>query len=366
LFIINEQGIILNMLGRRTQPLDAYKGMLDRWFPGAELRFDTGPDLGRDGLLLWRAAGRQHRYLLLEKCHFKHLDAAVVANQVVRDAGRPGPNAGERVLLLAPHIRPQQAAILEQAGIDYVDLAGNAHLDVAGRLVHVEGKKPPKTPVLAPVRPQKGWIKTVMALLIEPALVAAPLRTVAARADVALGTVAACLKDLTLRGVALERKTGREIVDRGGLLAVWVPAFVEGLRPRLAERRLQLRDGDKVQMWDRLQTTLAERRQPWALTGADAAERRDHFFRAAETEIYAPVHLFDDRELQRALVAQPAAMAGNLIVIEPPGPLAVPAPRPGDVPAAPDLLAYAELRYRGTEQALEAAELLLPGLDAAR
>jgi hypothetical protein len=31
-----------------------------------------------------------------------------------------------------------------------------------------------------------------------------------------------------------------------------------------------------------------------------------------------------------------------------------------DFPVAPDLLAYAELRYRGTEQALEAAELLLP------
>ena len=27
---------------------------------------------------------------------------------------------------------------------------------------------------------------------------------------------------------------------------------------------------------------------------------------------------------------------------------------------APDLLAYAELRYRGTGQALEAAEILLP------
>ena len=27
---------------------------------------------------------------------------------------------------------------------------------------------------------------------------------------------------------------------------------------------------------------------------------------------------------------------------------------------APDLLAYAELRYRGTEQAHEAADLLLP------
>jgi hypothetical protein len=40
--------------------------------------------------------------------------------------------------------------------------------------------------------------------------------------------------------------------------------------------------------------------------------------------------------------------------------LAIPALEAAAVPAVPDLLAYAELRYRGTEQALEAAELLLP------
>ena len=39
-----------------------------------------------------------------------------------------------------------------------------------------------------------------------------------------------------------------------------------------------------------------------------------------------------------------------------------------NVPVGPGLLAYAELRYRGTGQALEAAELLLPKVfdDAAR
>jgi hypothetical protein len=47
-------------------------------------------------------------------------------------------------------------------------------------------------------------------------------------------------------------------------------------------------------------------------------------------------------------------------VIEPPGPLAAPAAGNDTIPLAPDLLAYAELRYRGTEQAVEAAELLLP------
>ncbi len=64
--------------------------------------------------------------------------------------------------------------------------------------------------------------------------------------------------------------------------------------------------------------------------------------------------------MQKALVAQPAVRAGNLLVIEPPGPLAMPQAVPDGVPMAPDLLACAELRYRGTEQAREAADLLLP------
>jgi hypothetical protein len=105
---------------------------------------------------------------------------------------------------------------------------------------------------------------------------------------------------------------------------------------------------------------MTEQAQPWAITGADAAERRTHFFRTDETEIYAPLRTVEDRDTQKALVAQPAVRGGNLLVIEPPGPLAMPDKPDHDFPVAPDLLAYAELRYRGTEQALEAAELLLP------
>ena len=146
----------------------------------------------------------------------------------------------------------------------------------------------------------------------------------------------------------------------GRLVALWVQAYVEGLRPKLPERRLQVRATDKDEICALLKVELAKRRQPWALTGADAAGRRTHFLRVEETEIYAPVHVFDDRALQKALVAQPAARDGNLLVIAPPGPLAIPPQHGTDVPIAPDLLAYAELRYRATGQALEAADLLLP------
>ena len=132
----------------------------------------------------------------------------------------------------------------------------------------------------APGRPQKGWIKTVMAILIRPALTNAPYRTLADHADVALGTLTACMNDLAARGLLLDGKDGRRIADRQALVALWIQAYVEGLRPKLRERRFQVRAGEKQEIWTRLHTVLGARAQQWALTGADAAERRTHFFRA--------------------------------------------------------------------------------------
>ncbi len=347
----------------RARPLNLnqYEPVIQKWMPKATIRTLAKPLDRFDGVITWKAPERTVRYLVAEKRHLRHQDVGVVVDQLNRGrADLPPDHFGDRLLLLAPHVRPQQAAVLERAEIDYLDLAGNAHLQAPGLFVHVEGRQPPKEPAPAPGRPQKGWIKTVMAVLVRPELVDAPYRVLAEQADVALGTVGGCMNDLTARGILLDGKYGRRVGDRQALVALWVQAYVEGLRPKLKERRLQVRADGKQEIWRRLQTIMTEHAQPWALTGADAAERRTHFFRTEETEIYAPLRALEDRDTQKALVAQPAARAGNLLVIEPPGPLAMPDEHDHGFPVAPDLLAYAELRYRGTEQALEAAELLLP------
>jgi hypothetical protein len=362
LFIINEHAIVPNMPRPHIAPdLDLYRPALQKWMPKAEIRA-AGKALPRfDGIVTWKTPDGPLRYLVEEKRHLRHQDVGVVVEQLNRRrAELPADHAGDRLLLLAPHVRPQQAAVLERAEIDYLDLAGNAHLRAPGLFVHVEGRQPPKEPMPAPGRPQKGWIKTVMAILIRPELTNAPYRTLADQADVALGTLAGCMNDLTARGLLLDGKGGRRVADRQALVALWVQAYIEGLRPKLKERRFQVRAEEKQEIWRRLETVLNQRAQRWALTGADAAERRTHFFRAEETEIYATIRALEDRETQKALVAQPAVRGGNLLVIEPPGPLAIPDGAIADVPVAPDLLAYAELRYRGTEQALEAGEMLLP------
>jgi hypothetical protein len=361
LFIINEHDILSNMPRPNIQlELEPYRALLKKWVPKCQLRQATKQHQF-DGVLTFDAGQGARRYLVEEKRHLRFQDAAVIADQMLRRRVRlPPEHAADGLLLLAPHVRTQHAAVLERAGIDYIDLAGNAHLQAPGLLVHVEGRRPLKEPVRAPGRPHKAWVKTVMALLIRPELLNAPYRTIAEQADVALGTIGACMNDLGQRGVLVDRKAGRQLTDRPALVALWVNAYVEALRPKLKERRLQVRAEGKPELVARLADVLVKRGTPWALTGADAAHRRTHFFRAEETEIYAPAGPFEDRALQKALVAQPAVRNGNLLVIAPPGPLAMPPAVHGGVPVAPDLLAYAELRYRGTEQALEAASLLLP------
>ena len=332
-------------------PWTPYATAIARWLPRA--RIAAAGRVGRQQYATVRA--KQGRWTAQVRAHFANQDAAVIADRLREITG---PQGG-RGLLLAPYIRQTQAQVLQDAGVDYVDLAGNAHIETPERFIHVEGRRPLPLPHRR-LRLTKGWVKTVMALLVEPELLHQPYRIVALRAAVAVGTVTACLQHLREHRYLVVRGADRTLNEVPDLIARWVAAYADVVRPRLAERRLQVPAGDKPDLWERLQTRLAERKIAWALTGADAAETTVGHFHAENTEIYAPVTPFDDRHLLLALPAQPAAR-GNLLVIEPPGPLAL-GTQEAAVPIAPLLLQYAELRYRGTEQAREAADLLLPKL----
>ena len=162
------------MLFRSLTDLEPYRGLLRHWVPNGKLRAPARPN-PFDGILTFDVGQGERRYLVEEKRHLRFQDAGVIADQMLRRrAGLPPEHAADGLLLLAPHVRMQHAAVLERAGIDYIDLAGNAHLRAPGLLVHVEGRRPAKEPVRTPGRPHKAWIRTVMALLIQPELLNAP------------------------------------------------------------------------------------------------------------------------------------------------------------------------------------------------
>lgn len=361
-------------MDRKLKP---YLAALERFLPGANLTIAPGTAAvrQRQDVVLRVAVPRfPFTFIVEHKPHVATQDIQfVIAQMERRPVVNQEPVALEcRRLLLAPYIRAEQAAVLQAKGVDYLDLAGNAHLEGPGLLVHIEGRRPDKVGTAQPGRLTKGWVKTVLALLARPELRAAPYRGIAAGADVALGTVNACMKDLEARGHLENGPDGRALVGLPDLVALWVQTYGDVLRPRLQVRYLQMREREPRLRWMRLADVLARRHVRWALTGADGAALRNNFFQAPETEIYADPQDFDDRELLHELGAQPAARHGNLWVIHPPAPVALPAvgepgaaiAQPAAQPAAPLLLVYAELRLRRTEQANEAADLLLPEIVA--
>lgn len=201
---------------------------------------------------------------------------------------------------------------------------------------------------------------TVMALLVRPELIQQPYRPIADAADVAPATVMTCLAALKTGGFVRRDRGTPHLVNTPELLAQWVQAYGDVLRPKLIQRNFQMKIVDKPERWRRLTDVLAKHDVRWALTGADAALLMDPHLRTEQTELYAAPERFDDAALLRDLQVQPA-IAGNLLVIEPPAPIAL---QHGidhpEVPVAPIVLTYAELRHLNNDQANEAAELLLP------
>ena len=343
-----------------TPTLTMYEERLRQWLPAAKLKPAAA---WPDALVRWTRARKTVTFVVEHKRHLPTLDVRLVAAQLERQL-KTVKQRNARGLLLAPYVRAEQGEALRQRGIDYLDLVGNAHLEAPGVFVHVEGKRPDRTHPQAPTRLTKGWVKTVMALLIRPALLRGPYRPIADVADVALGTVMVCLKDLEQRGL-LTTRGERKFTNTMDAIALWVHAYGEVLRPKLRVRHFQMREADARARWQQLDRTLQRHAVPWALTGADGAAVRGRFLVVRDTEIYVDPNHFENRDLLKELVAQPAARLGNLRVIEPPGPLAIPLLQDvGDLPTAPPLLLYAELRARGGEQANEAADMLLPQLTA--
>lgn len=337
---------------------------LAAWLPTAKMT--PTPHRRADGVLVWQGPRGAVRWLLTFKNHLPQQDVHVLAarlEQLIETL--PKLKTTTRVLLLAAYVPPKQAEFLRRRGIDYADDAGNAHLDAPGVLIHVEGKRPERANA-KPGGITKGWVKVVLAGLLQPALFEGPYHALAAAAGVTAPTVMTCLRDLQRRGLLDARgRHRRTLIGRRELLPLWTHAYVNTLRPGLKERRFRLPKAAPEELLHRVQDVLKAHHIAWCTTGATAALTLTHYYQTDVIEIYAAPGTITDA-VARELRAQPAPNDANLVFIEPPIPNLVrhAAQKTVAFPTAPALLAYAELRYAGTDQANDAAELLLPLIEA--
>jgi len=139
------------------------------------------------------------------------------------------------LLVIAKHVNAQVAAQLMQAGIEFIDTAGNAFINQPPIYIYIKGNRPPEIPGQAP--PKRAFkpagLKMIYAFLCNPWLVNKTFREIAAITDVALGTVGWIMKELKELGFLLDMgKRGYKLIQKDILLQRWVTAYPEQLRPK--------------------------------------------------------------------------------------------------------------------------------------
>lgn len=262
-------------------------------------------------------------------------------------------------VLVARQLSSEAAQHCRSLGLQFVDAAGNAHLDQPGLFVFVCGRHgaAPQDPAAAGRAPTASALRIQFALLCRPALLEAPYRQIAAAAGVALGTVGPVLEELRNRGwmaQAAGHGARRQLLGRERLLQDWVLHYPVNLRPKLHAKRFTAAQAD----WWR-SADLRAYGASWsgeaaaALLGAPLQASHAIVYIEAQRERRNLWHLIVDHQL-RPDPAGPVEILDRFWNFEDAGPCGAGAPA-----IAPRELVHADLMAQRDPAAAQAAGRVL-------
>ncbi len=253
------------------------------------------------------------------------------------------------LLVMAPLVGRELGRELAAAGVNYVDLAGNCHLNVDDRYVaHVEGQRAQR-PAPAARALRTPAFRVLFALLADPRLANGTAR---ALADAAGGVSPQTANDARARLVADGAliETRKELVWAPGGRRRAIDLFLTGfgaLTAKLTVGRYRARGATAAEQEAVLEPHL-DRLGEWRWGGGAAAQRMTGFYRGDKTIIYLREAPTPDALRRLPLVPD---RAGDLFLRIAPGPVAL---EPKDT--VHPLLVYADLLADGNDRAGQAAE----------
>jgi hypothetical protein len=259
---------------------------------------------------------------------------------------------GNPVLLVAGETTAEARTILAEHGIGVVDGLGNAHVELPGLLVHLEGRRPPRQARPARLTGKAGVVAQALLLHRERSW---QVHYLAQEAGVSLGLTHRVLTRLGAEGVVAMEGTGprrvRRVTQPAALLDLWAEENTE--RPTRTLAYLL------AQSPRRLITTvgrnLDQSGHDYAITGAAAASLVAPFATAVPVaEVWMPAALAPEQLCELA-GADPVSEGPNVIFLQAKDdtPLAF-RERADEVWVANRFRLYADLRRdprRGREQA---------------
>ena len=145
---------------------------------------------------------------------------------------------GDKGLFVGDYINANTGEKLRDANVQYVDTAGNAYINQKPLYIHITGRKKNieyKLEERAGRAFNATGLKVIYLFLVDPDLVNATYREIAARAKVALGNIGWIMRDLVNGGYiqeALNTKT-KKVTEYDRLLERWAEQYPLALKPKL-------------------------------------------------------------------------------------------------------------------------------------
>jgi hypothetical protein len=255
-------------------------------------------------------------------------------------------------IVMAPYIGEGPGEILERAKVNFVDLLGNCSLRLGDRYVaRIQRHRPPPRETQAKGTRAAGY-QVIMALLIDPTLLTAPLEAIAKAAGTSRQAPFAMLRRLHLEGfiVKAKRRTLWVPEQRAALIDRFFIGYRDVLRPKLMQSTWRTKTQDPFQLEAQLRDVLGPV-EAWRYGGAAGGYRLDPYYRSPNTVVHLTALPPD---FARRIFAA-TSRDGNLRVLGVPGPIAWTGPHPESVHP---LLVCAELLALPDDRGHETAHLL--------
>lgn len=227
-----------------------------------------------DARLELRHAGKTLKYFAEVKRRLRPATLGVVIQQLAAH--------GENALLVTDHVTPPLADQLRARGVQFIDAAGNAFLNVPPLFIWVKGEKPADR--LTPPRDRgrafaATGLQVVLALLCRPDATNHPYREIGRLAGVAHGTVGWVMPELEGLGFVAHVGEQRRLMNVDRLLRQWAEGYIRVLRPKLVLGRYQ---APNLAWWNTINLKMYE----YVLGGEAAAGRITLHLRPGTITLY--------------------------------------------------------------------------------
>lgn len=253
----------------------------------------------------------------------------------------------KKIIVITNYMIPNIAKKMKQAGVQYMDAAGNMYMKELPLYIEIVGKKLGDRIESRAERRlfYPAGLQVIFGLLCLPELHNATYREIAKITGAALGTVGWTFKDLKEAGYLIQIKRRRKLVKREELLKRWIENYHERLRPK------QLRGkyvANNVDWWRNI--NIANYDAEWG--GEIAAELMTNYLKAGTKTIYVEGNRVNRLILEGRMLKD---KNGNIEIIN----------KFWNFPIqnqnefiVPPILVYADLIGTGDERNIETARLI--------